>query len=301
MLSSIPLLDEIVLQTIERYSKIENLPHINMWDFRMPLVVWSGNGYITGKILFRSVPAFFASESEIKEKLASLPWIEEVVVISASGEKHAPIILWEAKKHNKKTCLISSNEISSGKEIADTTYVFPKFREPYTYNTSTYFGYLYGLSDRCDLVKLQHFIDDIFTPILSSIDWTAYTSFCLVIPNEFILLREMFETKFIELFGRKIARDIFSYEQMKHATTVVQDPQELFVCFDNTTGIQYGENQINLPLPQDITYASMMLIGYFMIGKIQRAFPSYFTESIEDYCIRAKAQSGFSISPIVEA
>lgn len=41
----------------------------------------------------------------------------------------------------------------------------------------------------------------------------------------------MLETKFIELFGRKVARDVFSYEQMRHATTVVQDKEELFICF----------------------------------------------------------------------
>lgn len=45
----------------------------------------------------------------------------------------------------------------------------------------------------------------------------------------------MLETKFIELFGRKVARDIFSYEQMKHATTVIQDEGELFICFGNSS------------------------------------------------------------------
>ena len=79
-------------------------------------------------------------------------------------------------------------------------------------------------------------------------DFGKYTSFCIVIPDQFVLIREMFETKFIELFGRKIARDVFSYEQMKHATTVVQDDDELFICFGNNTGIRYGDNQIDLPV-----------------------------------------------------
>lgn len=68
-----------------------------------------------------------------------------------------------------------------------------------------------------------------------SIDFSQFSSFFLVIPDEFVLLREMFEVKFIELFGRKVARDIFSYEQMKHATTVVKDSGELFLCFGNDT------------------------------------------------------------------
>ena len=44
----------------------------------------------------------------------------------------------------------------------------------------------------------------------------------------------------------------------------------------------------------------MMLIGYYLIGKIQSALPPYFMDSIEDYCIRAKAQNGFDIKPWVE-
>ncbi len=297
----IPTLDEIVKQTINEYLKIDTYPEIDIKSFHNPLIVWSGNGYIAGKIIFRSTSALFASESEIHEKLRTLSNIEEVIVISASWEKHAPIILEEARSHHKKTFLISSNRESSGQKIADISYIFPKFREPYTYNTSTYFWYLYGLSDHCDLNILKSFIDDIFTPLLMKINWNAYSSFCIVIPNEFVLLREMLETKFIELFWRKIARDIFSYEQMKHATTVVQDPWELFICFDNKIWIQYGKNQVNLPIPEWTTYASMMLIWYYLIGKIQCTFPPYFNESLEDYCIRAKVQSWFSISPIVEA
>lgn len=110
----------------------------------------------------------------------------------------------------------------------------------------------------------------------------------------------MFETKFIELFGRRVARDIFSYEQMKHATTVVQDDKELFLCFGNTTGVVYGANQVNLPIYDSTNYAAMMLVGYYVVGKIQAALPPYFMESIEEYCIRSKIQSGFNIAPWVE-
>ena len=90
-----------------------------------------------------------------------------------------------------------------------------------------------------DLASLREFITGTLENEIAKINFAEYSSFFIVIPNEFVLLREMFETKFIELFGRKVARDIFSYEQMKHATTVVQDDHELFLCFGNETGIQY--------------------------------------------------------------
>ncbi len=298
---SLPSLSAIVTQTIQGYKKIDALPAVDTSVFRMPLVVWSGNGFYTGRILFRWSPAFFASESEVEEKLAKIPAIEEVIVISASGEKHAPLILQAAKDHGKRTYLISSAKESTGKNIADSSYIFPKFREPYTYNTSTYFGYMYGLTDRCDLGQLEVFIETILNPLLIEIEWNAYSGFCIVLPNEFVLLREMLEVKFIELFGRKLSRDVFSYEWMRHATTVVQDDRELFICFWNNANVQYGKNQINLPVFDRESYAAMMMVGYYVVGKIQESFPSYFADSIEDYCTKAKDQSGFYISPWVEA
>lgn len=151
-------LDTIVLETIEKYLDAPNLPTIDLRGFNIPLVVGSGNGDKTGRILFRNTKAFFATESEVTEKLANIPSITDVVVVSASGEKHAPIILRAAKEAGKKTFLISSSEVSSGRDLADTSYIFPKIAEPYTYNTSTYFGYLYGAESGLDLEKLRDFI-----------------------------------------------------------------------------------------------------------------------------------------------
>ena len=44
----------------------------------------------------------------------------------------------------------------------------PKIREPYTYNTSTYFGYMLAETPHLDLVKLREFITDELTDALSS-------------------------------------------------------------------------------------------------------------------------------------
>ena len=294
-------LDTIVLETINKYLQTGNLPSIDLSGFDTPLVVGSGNGDKTGRILFRNTAAFFATESEVSEKLANIPSITDVVVVSASGEKHAPIILQAAKDAGKKTFLISSSEISTGKTLADTSYIFPKIAEPYTYNTSTYFGYLYGAEKNFSLEALRDFLTGEFEKILNSVHWTDYTGFCIVLPNQFVLYREMIETKFIELFGRKVARDVFTYEQMRHATTVIQDEKELFICFGNSTRIQYGENQVNLPIFTETNYAAMMLTGYYLVGKIQTAFPPYFFDSLEEYCERSRVLSGFNISPIVPA
>ncbi len=391
---SYPSLSEIVLETIDLYSSRSDLPRIDLTQFHTPLIVGSGNGYYTGRIIFRNTPAYFCLESEVEIKLENIPSITDVVVVSASGEKHAPSILEAAKRHGKKTFLISSSEVSTGRSIAGGSIIMPKIREPYTYNTSTYFGYMLAETPDIDLVKLREFLtgelsntlsfrtewnevrnpaqdntsllsfsegesdsvstnkagssnisensekdlptrgiltishsldmtdsshlsfraesvaevekshsdEDLSTSVemTGSIDFSQFSSFFLVIPDEFVLLREMFEVKFIELFGRKVARDIFSYEQMKHATTVVQDDWELFLCFGNDDWVVYGANQINLPIFDATSYAAMMLVGYYVIGLIQESLPPYFADSIDDYCVRARALSGFNIKPWVE-
>jgi glucosamine 6-phosphate synthetase-like amidotransferase/phosphosugar isomerase protein len=146
-----PTLDQIVLSTLDLYNKQSDLPRLDLSGFDTPLVVGSGNGYYTGWILFRNIGAFFATESEVESKLANIDAITDVVVISASGEKHAPIILSTAKEYQKNTLLISSSTQSSGRDIADHTIVMPKIREPYTYNTSTYFGYMLAEAPDLDL------------------------------------------------------------------------------------------------------------------------------------------------------
>lgn len=158
LLMSYPTLDKIVLDTLHLYQTKKDIPKIDFSLFQTPLVVGSGNGYHTGRILFRNSPAYFASEAEVEKKLANIPSITDVVVVSASGEKHAPIILNIAKKYKKNTFLISSSEKSLGREITDKNIIMPKIREPYTYNTSTYFGYLYSEDTSLDLRKLEGFL-----------------------------------------------------------------------------------------------------------------------------------------------
>jgi len=295
-----PTLDAIVLETLTLYRNLGTIQKIDLSGFQTPLAVWSGNAFYTGRILFRNLGAFFATEAEVEKKLQNIGSITDVVVLSASWEKHAPVIINTAKKYNKKTFLISSSEKSSARSIADESIIMPKIREPYTYNTSTYFGYMLSEDATLDLSKLEQFILWDIDTLLKEIDFANYKNFFIVIPDEFVLLREMLEVKFIELFGRKVARDVFSYEQMKHATTVVQDEHELFICFGNSKGVHYGKNQIDLPIFDTTSYAAMMLVGYYVIGKIQKALPAYFMDSIDTYCKNAKTQSGFTISPWVE-
>ena len=141
-LMQLDFLDTTVIKTLDFFQNQKNLTPIRTENFRFPLVLGSGNAIETGKILFRKNPALFASESDAPDKIG-LAEIQEIVVISASGSKHAPVLIDLAHKHQKVAHLISSTPNSEASQKTDHSYIFPKISEPYTYNTSTYFGYIY--------------------------------------------------------------------------------------------------------------------------------------------------------------
>lgn len=301
-LNNIPDLDVAVLGALELFQK-EPIPKLKLNAYKHPLVVGSGNAEATGRIIFQNLDAIFASESNYEEKLKDIKSIDGVVVVSASGEKHAPIIERVSEKYGKHITLITNSRGSSAEKELDRKhaydeYVFPKNREPYTYNTSTYMGMILGHTGE-DPAEIYDFI-------LNKIDITSfsnlanYSKFYLIIPPQFSEIIRMLEVKFIELFGRNIARDVETSEYVPHATTVAPS-DELFISFgyeNNTWG--KPENRLNIPLPKWANYGAMMAIGYYTIAQIQKQHKPYFKQNIAAYTKEISKIFGHTIAPIVE-
>ncbi len=301
-LKNIPDLDVAVLGALELFQK-EELPKlgVDFWGaFKRPLVVGSGNAEATGRIIFEDQDAIFASESNYEQKLERIPAIDSVIVISASGGKHAPIIAKRAGELGKRVALITNNPHAEAMKFAQSgqTFVFPKNREPYTYNTSTYMGMILGKTHE-DARSIQNFISE-HIDTLAMPDFSKYDKYFLIVPTRFSGIIRMLQVKFIELFGRRIARDVETSEYMKHAVTVVPS-DELFVSFGDENKM-WGkpENRLNIPLPENAGYAAMMAIGYYVIAQIQKKHPPYFKENIAGYADGASKIFGSVISPIVE-
>lgn len=301
-LENIPDLDQVVLAALERF-QITAPPEIPEDLYKRPLVVGSGNAEATGRIIFESTDAVFASESNFETKLKSIPAIDGVVLVSASGAKHAPIIARRAKEYNKQVTLITNTENSEAKhelslESGDHELVFPKNREPYTYNTSTYMGMILGHTKE-DPAKIYQFIKEV-VDLIDVSSFARFNKFYLIVPTEFSGIIRMLQVKFIELFGRNIARDVETSEYVKHATTVVP-ANELFLSF-GYENVLWGEkkNRVNIPLPEWAGYGTIMAIAYYVIGKIQKQHPPYFKEHIAKYTEEISKVFGETISPIVD-
>ncbi len=287
-------LDECVINALNLFSR-KKLPALS-FDFKRPMVVGSGNAAATGKIIFEKSDAVFADESNFELKLESIEEIDGVVLISASGGKHAPVIAKRSSEMGKEVILLTNNQEALAGEFADEIHVFPKNPEPYTYNTSTYMGFILAATDE-NPNSILKFID---TEIkhLKMPDFEKYRGYFLIVPEKFEGIVRMLQVKFIELFGRRIARDVETFEYMKHAVTVVPS-EELFISFGKENRV-FGKDRFYVPLPEWADYGAMMSISYYIIGRIQKSHPPWFKENLERYTEFASRVFDQKIKPVVD-
>lgn len=295
---NLPSLSQVVIAALELFEK-EGLPKIKFPKFQRPIIAGSGNAKVTSHILFSQSDAIFVDENNYKSAVKRKP--DGAIIFSASGNKHAPIIAKEFLSKKIDTYLVTCNESSEGlKLLGDKkTILTLKNREPYTYNTSTYMGWILAKTREDPKLILDFLLKNVVKKIPSN--FNDYSGFLLVTPNEFADVNLLFETKFIELFGRRVARDVKTYEELKHAITVVPNKNELCIKFGSADQIIFEGDVLNIPLPKDCNLAAMMAIGYYVIGKIQEQKPQYFKKNIAKYVKKATNKSfGKGISVIVE-
>lgn len=299
-LNTLPDLDEVVLAALQ-YLTHADLPNIDTELHSRPLVIGSGNALRTGRILFRDTRAQFASESNYATALKKRNDYDAVYVVSASGGKHATKIAEGAQALDVPLFLITNNEKAPAAEFIapENLLVFPRIREPYTYNTSTYLGMLFSeAKDRPG--EVFSFIESAVLPRIP-VHLSSYDAFTLIVPPELELISGFLTTKFDELFGTRVTGRAFTSEEIKHAKTVVPYEKELFVSF-GVQNTQFGErsNRLFVPLPDQCGLAAMMAIGYSVIGHIQKQHPPYFKENVVAYTQFATELFGHPIEPIVE-
>lgn len=301
-INNIPNLDTVVLGALQLFQK-KSLPKIDISKYRRPLIVGSGAAEACGRIIFSKIDAVFASESSYEAILKDNPTIDGVVLVSASGGKHAPVIAKTAIRYGKNVTLITNTENSAASNILSSEsscseYVFPKNREPYTYNTSTYMGMILGATAE-NPAEIEQYIYDVIDKIELP-DFSKYDKYFLIVPPEMSQIIRMFNLKFIELFGRNIARDIETSEYMRHATTVAPS-NELFISFGYKNDTWGPDNRrLNVSLPENYNYGALMAIGYYVIGQIQKAYPNYYKDNIVKYTEEISKIFGQTIKPIVD-
>lgn len=277
-------LDQHVINTLDFFIK-NPPPEFSASNYKMPFVVGSGNAYNTGIILFSGRAAIFADESNFKEIIAAYDeaikseLIKHAVVISASGGKDS---VWEielAKKYNLITTLLTTKAASGAAKVADKTIVYKSIAEPYTYNTSTYMGMILSETHE-DPQSIKNYIESLSIPS----NFGDYSSYSFVLPDKFMPICPMLEIKKSELFGPKLSLRAFSGGHARHAKFVVRDKGELVISIgskNNFFGVE-GSRWDIFPA-ENMSFAGIMALTYYLVGKIQESKPPFFKENIGNY------------------
>lgn len=271
---------EVVLDALDLHASY-SLPKLKLKPARKRLVVASGNALPTGKVVFKGEPCVFADEGQFRDVLKRETSLDAAVVISASGKKHAPIIIGELLARGLDTCLLTCNGDSDAAKLlpASRVFVTKSKPEPITYNTSTYMGMMLAKTRENPRVIKAHLLRRV-KPLLRG--FKKYRAFYLMVPAEFDLMREMLITKFDELFGPKLPGRCYTEAQTFHAKTVVPWDKELFISF-GFKNAHFGSQRLTVPLPANAGFVSMMATGYYVIGHIQAQFPPWFKRNAEKY------------------
>lgn len=296
-IDDLPDLDECVMSALNLY-KSEKVPELALPSFKRPLVVGSGNAAVTGRILFKKNDAVFATESTYEETLGRTPTIDGAILISASGSKSSVGIAQTLQEKNVETVLLTNTPQSEASTYVNHVFVFPKNREPYTYNVSTYLGMILSKTNEDPAVIEKHLIEKVM-PALRD-DLSYYTALTFIVPPHLDAIRKMLRVKCAELFGPKITARAYTPEEAWHSKTVVQSDTELFVPFGDEKAEFGVKNVMPIPLPENADYGAMMAVSYFVIGRIQSAHPPYFKENIAEYVKKTSEHFGKEIPPIVE-
>jgi len=276
------LLHDVVIDALKLHAE-QKPPALKRPTGKRTLVVGSGNAYATGRILFREEDAVFADEGQYPIALERSKGIDGAMVISASGRKHAPRIVADLKGRGLETYLLTCTAESPAAALLDDDHVTVtrSVPEPITYNTSTYVGMILAKTQE-DPAEILQYIETQVQPRI--IDMTGFEAFYLIVEPRFDVQREMFLTKFDELFGPRLNGRCYTTEQTIHAKTLVEWEKELFISlgFENRLFGADGA-RLNIPLPEGAGDAAAVAVGYYVIGHIQEQFPPWFMQYADAY------------------
>lgn len=298
-INNLPNLDVVVLGALELFT--EQPTSFSFPPFKRPIVVGSAGSVGVGKMMFAKKDVVFADESTYKQVLDVTSGIDGAILISASGGKHAVEAAKYLQEQNFPTVLLTNNHQAPARESvpAEQVFVFPKNREPYTYNTSTYLGMLLSQTGE-SAAFIKSYIETYIDPALTK-NFSDYNAFVFIVPASLSHVTTMIRIKFEEMFMPLVVGRAYSDEEIKHAKAVVLSDKELFISLgveNNLYGLE--QNRLFIPLSPEADYGAIMAIAYYVVGKIQTVQPPYFKDNLPALTERMSQVFKTTINPIVE-
>jgi hypothetical protein len=298
-IANLPNLDVVVLGALDLFSTTPT--NFVLPNFKRPIVIGSAGSLGAGKMMFAKHDVVFADESTYEEVLNHYSGIDGAIIISASGGKHAFSAARYLRDRQLPTVLLTNNREAPASEFIDSdkVFVFPKNREPYTYNTSTYLGMVLAQTHESPSAIKDFISHQVDHQIIKNL--ADYNAFVFIVPSHLSHITTMIRIKFEEMFMPLVVGRAYSAEEIKHAKAVIVSDKELFISLgvDNE---YYGlsDNRLHISLPEQADYGAIMAIAYYLVGKIQEAHPAYFKNNVVPLCERMSVVFGSTMNPIVE-
>ncbi len=257
------------LETVE----LPSLPHIPS----CALAVGSGNAAATARVLFPT--ALHATESSYTQLL---PHVKTVLVVSASGAKHAPLIVRTAREAGKRVLLVTTRQDAPAAAFASRVIRTPALDEPYSYNVSTYAGMLALLREDHAWRSVPRYAKrlDAFTlPVRPRM-------ITIVVPDAAFWMIPFLLTKGDELFAARLPLRVFTLSELMHAKTIIPHPREVFLLLGVKSPFFLKDRLVlRVPFPS-ASHAVHLLMAYAVIGRIQEIMPDWFGRHIAAYTAR---------------
>lgn len=278
--NSIPDLHEVVISALNLHASYA-IPAIRLEPSHRRLVIASGNALPTGRILFAQEDALFCDEGQYGAAIRRHPELDSVVVISASGTKHAPIIIGDLLTRGLPVHLITCDATSPAAALLPPERILATRSnpEPITYNTSTYLGMILARTREDPSAIKDHLLRNV-GPLMGAL--APYEAYYLMTQPRFEVELPMLITKFDELFGARVNGRCYTTEQTLHAKTVVPWDKELFLAF-GCSNEDFGTKRLYIPLQANCGYAAMMATAYYVIGHIQAQKTPWFKQHAAEY------------------
>ena len=272
------------LDFIEEQGELENeLP-----ESPHTLVVGSQSGLLAGRIVYRFSKRSFSHAKEVLvqcEIEAKKNIIEDVTIVSATGSRQTiPIARYALEKGLRVNAILCNDNSELNKYCNGEIITYPSIEEPPTVNTATYGMMIQAITNE-DISKIRQVIESTQEPEGGYEDFKAFT---VIVTDSMPEVAEMIDWK---LRGEKIGRCIGTMAtyltNFMHgaAVTDASKEKELYIALGLTEEEKKVFEQVLEPVPKERKHyinvpkefgaLGFMMLGYSIVGLIQKNYPDF--------------------------
>ncbi|MBI4176114.1 MAG: hypothetical protein HY518_02840 [Candidatus Aenigmarchaeota archaeon] len=252
-------LDSFVVQALDAFGKWE-YPKMGMVKGKGNVFIGSGNAYNTGCLFARELGGVAVDTSTYVQFLSKCGQGDiSISLISASGGKDAVDVARFLKEKGFAFNLITVNSEAPAREfVTNSTFVLPAFREPPTFNVSTYGSMLYWLF-REDLDGIRKAIEKLEIP-----DLRKHRNIIFLSSDSHAPIARMAATKVMESLAGVSANGDGVTNGM-HRGFMMQ-PRERAI-FAINLDMEFGSEEVIRI--KDSSFLGALYSAYYLIGKNQ--------------------------------